>query len=139
MSDSEFVRHIPCPNCGSSDANSLYSDGHTFCFRCHAVTNGDGEEVIHHTHHVHDVRLQGSAGRLQSRNISERTAELFKTYRDGEVLRHYYYDSSGTLVGAKVRTKDKQFRCEGGGQDPIRDAELQAQDCERAEACDYRR
>jgi 5S rRNA maturation endonuclease (ribonuclease M5) len=62
---------------------------------------------------VHDVRLQGSAGRLQSRNISERTAELFKTYRDGEVLRHYYYDSTGSLVGAKVRTKDKQFRCEG--------------------------
>ena len=113
MSDSEFVRHIPCPNCGSSDANSLYSDGHTFCFRCHTVTSGDGEQINHHTHHVHDVRLQGSAGRLQSRNISERTAEHFKTYRDGEVLRHYYYDSSGTLVGAKVRTKDKQFRCEG--------------------------
>ncbi len=113
MSESEFIRHLPCSNCGSSDANSLYSDGHTFCFRCHAVTNGDGEQVNHHTHHVHDVRLQGSAGRLQSRNISERTAELFKTYRDGEVLRHYYYDSTGSLVGAKVRTKDKQFRCEG--------------------------
>lgn len=30
--ESEFVRHIPCTNpiCMSSDANSLYSDGHTF-------------------------------------------------------------------------------------------------------------
>tara|TARA_B100000073_G_scaffold21478_1_gene16954 strand:- start:2836 stop:4287 length:1452 start_codon:yes stop_codon:yes gene_type:complete len=62
---------------------------------------------------VHNVRLQGSAGRLQSRGISEKTAEFYKTYKDGDVLRHYYFDSSGKVVGAKVRTKDKQFRCEG--------------------------
>ena len=30
MSDTEFVRHMPCNQCGSSDANSLYSDGSTF-------------------------------------------------------------------------------------------------------------
>ena len=112
MSDNEFVRHIPCPQCGSSDANSLYSDGHTFCFRCYTHTHGDSSEV-NHTHSVHNVRLQGSAGRLQSRGISEKTAEFYKTYKDGDVLRHYYFDSSGKVVGAKVRTKDKQFRCEG--------------------------
>ena len=112
MSDTEFVRHMPCDQCGSSDANSLYSDGSTFCFRCHAYSHGDND-VIHTHQRVSNVRLQGSAGRLQSRGISERTAELFKTYKDGKVLRHYYYDSSGTLVGAKVRTTDKQFKCEG--------------------------
>ena len=112
MSDTEFVRHMPCDQCGSSDANSLYSDGSTFCFRCHAYSHGDND-VIHTHQRVSNVRLQGSAGRLQSRGISEKTAELFKTYKDGKVLRHYYYDSSGTLVGAKVRTKDKQFRCVG--------------------------
>jgi twinkle protein len=62
---------------------------------------------------VTHVQLQGSAGRLQSRKISEKTCELFKTYKDGDILRHYYYDSSGKVVGAKVRTKDKEFRCEG--------------------------
>ena len=112
MSDTEFVRHMPCDQCGSSDANSLYSDGSTFCFRCHAYSRGDND-VIHTHQRVSNVRLQGSAGRLQSRGISEKTAELFKTYKDGKVLRHYYYDSSGTLVGAKVRTTDKQFTCEG--------------------------
>ena len=111
MSDTEFVRHMPCTQCGSSDANSLYSDGSTFCFRCHAYSHGDNDVI--HTHRVSNVRLQGSAGRLQSRGISEKTAELFKTYKDGKVLRHYYYDSAGTLVGAKVRTTDKQFKCEG--------------------------
>ena len=111
MSDTEFVRHMSCTECGSSDANSLYSDGSTFCFRCHAYSHGDNDVI--HNHRVSNVRLQGSAGRLQSREISEKTAELFKTYKDGKVLRHYYFDSSGTLVGAKVRTTDKQFKCEG--------------------------
>ena len=108
--ENEFVEHIPCPVCGSSDANSLYTDGHTFCFRCHTRTYGDN---ITHTHPVTNVQLQGSAGRLQSRKISEKTCELFKTYKDGDILRHYYYDSFGKVVGAKVRTKDKEFRCEG--------------------------
>jgi len=62
---------------------------------------------------MHDVRLQGSAGRLQKRRISEKTCEFFKAYKDGEQLRFHYYNSSGTLVGAKIKTKDKNFRCEG--------------------------
>jgi len=110
--ENEFVEHIPCPECGSSDANSLYSDGHTFCFKCHARTHGNNNTSFHN-HHVSNVQLQGSARRLQSRGISERTCELFKTYKDGEILRHYYFDSSGKVVGAKVRSKDKSFRCEG--------------------------
>ena len=109
--ESEFVRHEPCPQCGSSDGNSLYSDGHTFCFVCHHYIHGDGT-VNHHTMTT-NVQLRGSAGRLQKRRISERTCEKFKCYRDGEQLRFYYYDSSGTLVGAKVRGKDKTFSCEG--------------------------
>ena len=26
--------HLPCPNCGSSNALALYDDGHTYCFSC---------------------------------------------------------------------------------------------------------
>ncbi len=111
MNESEFVRHLPCENCGSSDANALYSDDHTHCFRCGAHSSGTGDVV--HNHKMEDVQLQGEAVSLPSRGLSQKTAEKFKTYRDGELLRHYYYDSSGTLVGAKVRTKDKQFRIEG--------------------------
>ena len=113
MSDSEFIRHIPCPQCGSSDANSIYTDGHEYCHKCNYYKPAD-DSATNHTHHrVQHVQLQGSAGRLHSRGISERTCELFKTYRDGELLRHYYFDSSGKVVGAKVRTPDKEFRCEG--------------------------
>ena len=60
--ENEFVEHIPCPECGSSDANSLYSDGHTFCFKCHARTHGNNTNT--HNHQVSNVQLQGSARRL---------------------------------------------------------------------------
>ena len=31
---SKFLKHIACEHCGSTDANSLYDDGHTHCFKC---------------------------------------------------------------------------------------------------------
>ena len=112
MSESEFIRHIPCPSCGSSDANSIYTDGHEHCHKCGYHTFSDTD--VNHTHHsVQNVRLQGSAGRLHSRGISEKVCEFYKTYREGELLRHYYIDGAGEIVGAKVRTPDKQFRVEG--------------------------
>ena len=101
---------MACPNCGSSDANSLYSDGHTFCFVCNYRTAGDGESV-----HIHQNKMQliGDAANLTGRKISQRTAEKFKTYSDGDVVRHYYYDTDGAICGAKVRTRDKTFTTEG--------------------------
>lgn len=32
--DSDFIEHIPCPHCGSSDAAATYTDGHCHCFKC---------------------------------------------------------------------------------------------------------
>ena len=108
--ESEFVRHLACPNCGSSDANSLYSDGHTFCFVCHHRTKGEGENHIHQTNML---QLIGEPARLISRKISQKTAEKFRTYSDGNVIRHYYYDTEGAICGAKVRTREKTFTTEG--------------------------
>src|SRR5215467_15735352 len=35
MQHSELTEaHLPCEDCGSSDALSKYSDGHSFCFSC---------------------------------------------------------------------------------------------------------
>ena len=106
---SEFVMHIPCNSCGSSDGNSLYDDGHTFCFVCQSHSQSQYSPP---TQLSHAIQLQGSAERLQKRNITQATCELFKTYKDGDTLRHYYFDE-GKVVGAKLRTKGKDFRCEG--------------------------
>ncbi len=111
MTDSEFVAHEPCINCGSSDANSVYSDGHKFCFVCQTYTPAEGAIHTHEmTKHVH---LQGSAERLQKRNISEKTCQFYKIYRDENTLRFPYFTEDGVLQGVKIKTKKKVFTYEG--------------------------
>jgi len=107
---SEFIRHGPCNNCGSSDGNAIYTD-HSYCFVCHTYTKSDENPV--HIHNNNKLEIKGSAERLQKRKISQATCEKFKVYRDGDKLRFYYHDPSGIVKGAKIKTKHKQFTYEG--------------------------
>ena len=108
--DSEFIRHEPCSTCGSSDANSVYTDGHSYCFACQTYVAGDNQ----HTQQMQtDVNFKGSAQRLQKRRISEKVCQLYKIYRDESYLRFPYFDSNGRLKGFKVKTKSKDFKYEG--------------------------
>ena len=117
MTESEFIRHEPCSNCGSSDANGIYTDGHTYCFSCHHYTTGNDTQ---HTHQMQsNVTYKGSAQRLQKRNISEKTCEFYKIYRDETHLRFPYFDGSGRLQGFKTKTKLKQFKYEGVSTDTL--------------------
>ena len=116
--ESEFVRHTACENCGSSDAKSEYTDGHTYCFVCHTRTSGTGEN--NHNHEMStNVQLKGSAVRLQRRGISEATNQKYKIFRDGELLRFHYFTSDGILLGAKVKSKQKDFYYEGISTDTL--------------------
>ena len=117
MSESEFLRHEPCPTCGSSDANSVYTDGHSYCFSCQTYIPGEGDL---HTHQMQtNVNFKGSAQRLQKRRISEAVCQFFKIYRDEAYLRFPYFDSSGRLKGFKVKTKNKDFKYEGETTDTL--------------------
>ena len=119
MTESEFVRHIPCDNCGSSDANSLYTDGHTFCFVCHHRTPGDNEEQIHSLEMSTNELLQGYAQELRRRRLSVKTCEKFKIYRDGDTLRFPYFTKDGVLQGCKIKNKKKIFTYEGVSTDTL--------------------
>ncbi len=111
---SEFERHIACEECGSSDGNSLYTDGHTFCFVCHTWKGGDNNVHNHtSTQHVHRMDPRGEPRRLSKRCISERVCAEYGIHADGSHLCFHYRDSSGRLIGIKTKTKDKQFRYEG--------------------------
>ena len=79
MTDSEFVAHEPCNNCGSSDANSVYSDGHKFCFVCQTYTPAEGAVIHSQTMSTNDL-LQGYAQELRKRRISVKTCEKFKIF-----------------------------------------------------------
>ena len=113
--DNEFIRHLPCSVCGSSDANSLYSDGHTYCFSCE--TRSSPNDTFHKHQMTRNVCFKGSAQRLHKRNIDEETNEFYKIYRDGETLRFPYYTIDGILKGFKVKTKNKDFYYEGESTD----------------------
>lgn len=117
--ESEFLRHIPCESCGSTDANSLYSDGHQYCFSCQAYVHGDGEAS--HTSTTKKARMEGlitgEYKPLLKRKITEETARKFG-YQVGEykgkvVQIAPYFDSSGTMVAQKVRFADKTFTVAG--------------------------
>ena len=117
MTESEFIRHEPCPTCGSSDANSVYTDGHSYCFSCQTYIAGEGDL---HTHQMQtNVSFKGSAQRLQKRKISQATCEKYKIYRDGTHLRFPYFDGSGRLKGFKTKDKLKQFKYEGTTTDTL--------------------
>ena len=108
---SEFLRHEACDQCGSSDARSIYNDGHSFCFSCQHYIPGDDS---FHTHQSSpNVMIQGEPVKLKNRNLSEETCKKYRIYKDGDKLRFHYYSSDGRLLGAKVKTKFKDFLYEG--------------------------
>jgi twinkle protein len=104
--------HIPCNECGSSDGNSLYTDGHTYCFVCHHHTGTNGE-LEHSKIMSQTAQLKGSAVSLQKRKLSEKTCQQYKIFKDGVTLRFHYFTEDGILKGAKLKTKDKTFTYEG--------------------------
>ena len=115
--DSIFLRHIPCENCGSSDANSLFSDGHKYCFACEAYVHGDGEVSTHN--HSGKKRMEGlltgEFKALQKRGLTEGTCRKFgyqvgRDKNDTLVQIAPYYDESGTVVAQKIRYANKDFK-----------------------------
>jgi twinkle protein len=121
--ESAFIKHIPCDNCGSSDANSLYTDGHTHCFACKKSTfTNDGEQQ---TATKTTSTIQGYAEAdvrgLSARKISEETCRLFGVrvgqYK-GKTAHFYPYYQDNQIVACKVRGADKAFSFIGDAKSP---------------------
>jgi twinkle protein len=118
--ESEFVRHIPCTNpvCMSSDANSLYSDGHTFCFSCNTYVGSSGviESNNQTTKHNPDLVL-GDFVPLLKRNITLESCQKWN-YQVGKLNNEIvhianYYDNNKKIVFQKLRFKNKVFKTTG--------------------------
>jgi len=111
--ESTFLRHTPCENCGSSDANSLYSDGHQFCFACNTHVKGDGSCSEAPAKKKAAGLIQGTHQDLIKRGIREDTCRKFN-YQVGEhagktVQIAPYFDATGAMVAQKIRGADKNF------------------------------
>jgi twinkle protein len=71
--DTSFIRHMECESCGSSDANSLYSDGSTYCFSCKACKQSDETRV-----EPIDVQFKETAIQLSLEEISKLPVDAFR-------------------------------------------------------------
>jgi twinkle protein len=115
-SESQLLYKTSCPECGSSDANAVYDDGHTFCFSCRTHGREDG---------VEGGAPSRSKGSRMEGLLYGATEPLLKRKLDEDVCRKYgymvgdfkgqkchiapYYDASGAMVAQKIRLPGKDF------------------------------
>ena len=115
---SKFLKHISCEECGSSDGNSYYDDGHTYCHVCQTFKGGDYEVFSGKTEKLQktgkQMQIKGEVKAIQDRGISRHSAEF---YGVTEFCGNHYYpyaDDTGAVVAAKVRNvENKDFHVEG--------------------------
>jgi twinkle protein len=114
--ESVCIQKGPCPKCGSSDGNALYSDGHSHCFVCSAHTPADGEATTtkQRKTRMSDDLLTGTVQALAKRDIREETCAKFGYMvgqrRDGTWVQIApYRNKDGELIAQKLRTADKDF------------------------------
>jgi len=120
--ESEFVEHIACDACGSSDGNALFSDGHTFCYVCqthkHADQAGNAEPGPAPKKDVfNDQFIKGDYQDLVKRKISSQTCKSLG-YQVGEYQGQAchiapIYNDKNQLVAQKIRLPGKDFRVVG--------------------------
>lgn len=116
MDESMLVKaHLPCPDCGSSDALSEYSDGHSHCFSCGTHKNGADFTKVH-AQQPDFKPIYGEHKALKKRGLTEETCKRWgysvgKNFNEPVQVANYY--RNGKLIGQKIRTKDKDFKWRG--------------------------
>lgn len=121
--------HLPCPDCGSSDALTDYGNA-THCFSCgahhHVGPRNTDMEQKKVSDRKYDYPDEGNYRAIPERGISAKTAEAYKVRRfemaDGSVHIVYpRFNKEGHRVAEKVRviTKDdpKKFFVQGNFKD----------------------
>ena len=122
--ESTFVRHEPCPACGSKDNLARYSDGHAVCFTggCSHYERGDGQVISIQQKPARSLEMTGVIAAIPDRRINQATAQRYGVTveygTDGQIVKHHYpyHDKdTGAVIGTKVRiVENKSFYATGG-------------------------
>ena len=119
--DSSFLRHIACPSCGSSDANAVYTDGHTYCHICQAYgRDSDSKGGTDRPRLIKEAHITGlltdlTFGSLPFRRLTEESCTLWgygqgKTNQGKNVqVAQYKAAGGGPWIAQKIRTVNKEF------------------------------
>lgn len=125
--ESEFLEHLPCEACGSSDANGIYSDGHQYCFACDTWLPPDGKKEIKVEQKVSKKMGfidNGVPKALNKRGIDLKSVrkwayEVGKDNMDRAVQVANYYNDKQELVTQKIRYANKDFLILGDNKGPL--------------------
>jgi len=117
MDDVEFIAHEACPKCGSSDANAVYTDGHTYCFSCEAYAAPDGGVPSSPTPSRSNVAMSDLLDIKQfDKAIRGIKPETFSKFGYGHAMMNGspvhvapYRTPEGELVAQHLRFKNKEF------------------------------
>ena len=118
--ESEFIKHLPCTTCSSSDGMALYSDEHTHCFVCNTTiypnSNPTSNSDVSKDVYFSDL-LQGQATALTKRKLSLETCKKWNyklTEVDGKPVQvATYYDKTKKPIFQKLRFANKEFKTKG--------------------------
>jgi twinkle protein len=118
MEDSTYMYKTRCDNCGSSDANAVYSNGNTHCFSCGKTVRGEND-TFEQSGQIMKKEFNPSFLEYpnQIRGISKITLEKFTYGVTNGKHCTYYYNTEGDIVAEKYRTKDKDFSWSGSAKE----------------------
>lgn len=114
--ESNLLFHGPCEACGSSDANAVYDDGHTYCFSCQKYSKGDTPDSITQEYTPErntNLLPTGEVQSLGKRKLREDTLRKFRyTIGDyhGQKVQIANYSRDGKIVAQKIRFPNKDFK-----------------------------
>ena len=108
--DSQFLRHAPCPSCKSKDNLAVYSD-HSFCFGCGYYEGEGGKTTKPKTamSKLLDVEYQTLGKRRLKEDTCKKWGYGISTYKGKPVQVATYKGLDGKVVGQKVRFPNKSF------------------------------
>ncbi len=117
--NNKFIRHEPCPSCGSKDNLARYSDNSAYCFGCHYTTKNNGTSIVQPTKRNMEFK-EGEYKHLKKRKLSSETLRKFNYKINKDVHIANYYNSNRELVAQHTRNSNKDFKWIGN----INDIEL---------------
>lgn len=113
-SSSHLLHKTACPSCSSTDANAIYSDGHSYCFSCghHAQADpADGEAAA--SSHTPANLVPGEAQSLSKRGLTVETCRKWGytvgVFKGEPCQIANYRDDQGRVVAQKIRRPGKEF------------------------------
>ena len=102
----KFLRHEPCPSCGSKDNLARYDDNHAYCFGCNHYEHAEPTDTIINTNMNELTNIESKP--IISRKIQIDTCKKYN-YKFAKYKNELVHVADYGNNTYKLRFKDKRF------------------------------